>query len=279
MARHPLWLMFALLGLAACGGGSSAVAPDRVITTPAFTTPALVAGQNSIRLDRSVAGDSAVLADFDNPAVADPTGYRKLITLSEAAYASKVNIEVIAAVSGPDGSVTNRLLRLTTRQGELIPTTSTAKDPDGVYWFKGESFAWASVDGGPPISGYHATGLETLKIDFKQGLASIDLRTENSLTSGVEVTLVANDLPFNVTSGAFGGDITLQVRFRDDPTVAVANGSLRGNIGGEEKFVEDIHQMVAGGLYTATGTADGKSIRVDGAFVGAHEKALPSAGP
>lgn len=279
MARPPIFLMLVLPGLAACDNGANPIPPNPPVVTPAFSTPALAAGENAIRLDRSQAGDSAVLAAFDDATVADPTGYRRLVTLSEAAYASKVNIDVIAAVSGPGGAVTDRLLRLTTSQPTLVQD-SNYRPENGQYWFKGESFAWASVDGGPPISGYQSTGLESLMIDFKKGLASINLRTENNATSGVEITLKADNMPFNISSGAFGGDINLQVRYRDNPMVVQAAGSLRGNIGGEEKFVDSAHQMVASGLYTATGTADGKTTRVDGAFVGVHDRLLtPNAAP
>jgi hypothetical protein len=138
----------------------------------------------------------------------------------------------------------------------------------GQYYFRGASFAWVTIDDGPLLSGSHSNGLENLMLDFDKGTASIDLRTEASGKSAVEIGLHAKNLPFDVVTGAYGGKTTIQVRNPDADETYALNGRLRGNVGGSPTYADGKHQMTTSGLYTATGRDQGHKLQVDGVYFG-----------
>jgi hypothetical protein len=267
--------------LCGCGGGGTTVTtlPDgAVVSTPAFDTyETNDTGFNRVRFDKSTSADASVIAQFEDANPSDPAGYKSLIALSDQIYAGSVTIEVLAQVSSAGGTqTTTRILRLTADQtpftneqsGRLVSAT-------GTYSLRGQNFVWATIDGGALLSGSDSSGLVDLFLNFDTQTANINLRTGVSATSGLRTEITAQDLPFNIRTGAYGGDITVQVWDPSSSTIFAIDGSLRGNIGGTPTYTDAAHGMTTSGLYTARGTVSGKDVAVDGAFVGADPHALP----
>lgn len=271
---------FALLSGCGSGGGTSVTTlPDgAVVSTPDFDTYTTDdTGFSRVRLDKSTSADASIIAQFEDADPSSPEGYKSLITLSDALYAGSVTIEVLAQITTDGGTeTTTRILRLTADQtpflneknGELIAAT-------GIYYLRGQNFVWGTIDGGALQSGSDSTGLVDLVLDFDTQTASINLRTTVSDGSTLRTEITAEDLPFNIRTGAYGGDITVQVWDPDSSTIFAIDGSLRGNIGGTPTYTDDLHGMTTSGLYTATGTVDGVDVSVDGVFFGTDPNALP----
>lgn len=227
-------------------------------------------------MNHATAADAAVLAKFEDSDPADPVGYRNLIARSEALSEGNMVVEVIAAVDAGNGGKATRLLRLTADQapfenvqnGRLI-------DASGRYHFRGQSLAWVTIDDGPLLSGRHDRGLESLVLDFDAGTASIDIRTEVSANSDVEIGLRAGALPFDVVSGAYGGGVTINVQNPDVTETYSIDGHLRGNVGGRPGYRDNLHSLTTSGLYRASGTDGGTAVTVDGVFMGVDPNALP----
>jgi hypothetical protein len=268
-----------LSGCGGGGGGSSAALPDGVdVTTPAFESYTTDdTGYSRVRLDKTTSADTAIIAQFEDANPSDPAGYRNLIALSDANYVGVVTIEVLAEVTSSGGTETvTRILRLTADQtpfeneqnGQLVSAT-------GTYYLRGQNFVWASIDGEPILSGSDSDGLVNLVLDFDNQTATINLRTGVTDTSSVRTEIDAENLPFNIRTGAYGGDITVQVWDNDSSTIYAIDGSLRGNVGGTPAYENDMHGMTTSGVYTAQGTVDGTAVVVDGVFVGTDPNALP----
>ena len=271
-------LFLALLG--GCGGGSGGTPrPDgAVVTTPAFESYARDDnGFNRVRRDSSTPADAAIIAQFEDSNPADPAGYRNLIALSDAEYNGRVTIEVLAQVDGTGGKETVlRVLRLTADQtpfrneqnGQLVSAS-------GTYFLRGQNFVWATIDGQPIRSGSDRNGLVDLVLNFDTQTANINLRTGVTGSSDIRTEVVGTQLPFNIRSGAYGGDITVQVWDPDSSVIFAIDGSLRGNVGGTPAFANNLHGMTTSGVYTAAGTVGGTAISVDGVFAGTDPNALP----
>lgn len=272
-----------LLSLSACGSGGNGRggAPELPDTVPVGNGPfeAYQTSHNKfsrVRMNYAEAADAPVLAKFEDGDPADPVGYRNLIARSEALYESNMVVEVIAEVDTGNGDKAKRLLRLTAdqapfenvRNGRLV-------DASGKYHFRGQSLAWVTIDDGPLLSGRHDRGLESLVLDFGAGTANIDIRTEVSANSEVEIGLKAAGLPFDVISGAYGGAVTINVNNPDVTKTYNIDGHLRGNLGGRPGYKNNIHSMTTSGLYRANGSDGGTAVTVDGVFMGADPNALP----
>jgi hypothetical protein len=271
----------ALLLASACGGGGGgggAKLPEQapVDGGPFESYRTDHNGFARVRMDRSTPKDAAILRQFEDANPADPAGYRNLLAQTEASYEGKMVVEAIAEVDTAKGGKAKRLLRLTAdqnafenvRNGKLVTT-------GGKYYFRGESFAWVTIDDGPLLSGHHRRGLENLELDFDTGTASIDIRTEVANGSEVEIALKARDLPFDIVSGAYGGAVTVNVRNPNADRVIAAGGNLRGNVGGRPVYTDNVHGMTTSGLYTAQGSAGGTTVKVDGLYRGADPNAAP----
>ncbi|MBV0892868.1 viral aspartic protease [Paracoccus sp. Z118] len=271
-----------LLSLSACGGGGGGPSPgDRPDAVPVPDGPfeAYQANHNGfsrVRMNYATAADAAVLAGFEDSDPADPVGYRNLIAQNEALYEGNMVIEVIAEVDTDNGDKAKRLLRLTAdqapfenvRNGRLV-------EASGKYHFRGQSLAWVTIDSGPLLSGRHDRGLESLVLDFDAGTANIDIRTEVSRNSEVEIGLKAAGLPFDVVSGAYGGGVTINVNNPDVTEAYSIDGHLRGNVGGRPGYRNDVHGLTTSGLYRASGSDGGTAVTVDGVFMGADPNVLP----
>lgn len=276
------YAVLSMLVLSACGGGGngggSPVLPDPVpVENGPFQTYQTDHNKFSrVRMNYATAADAPVVAKFEDGNPADPVGYRNLIARNEALYEGKMVIEVLAEVDTGNGGKAKRLLRLTAdqapfenvRNGRLI-------EASGKYHFRGQSLAWVTIDDGPLLSGHHDRGLESLVLDFDAGTASVDIRTEVSNKSEVEIGLKAAGLPFDVVSGAYGGAVTINVDNPDVTETYSIDGHLRGSLGGRPGYRDNVHGLTTSGLYRAHGSDNGTAVTVDGVFMGVDPNVLP----
>ena len=266
---------FGLLALL-CGCGTSTPLPTGVVvTTPAFESYTTNNnGYSRVRRDYTTPADASVIAQFEDANPADPAGYRNLIALSDATYHGAVTIEVLAQVQQNGGIETvTRLLRLTTDETPFLNVQNGALvAATGTYYLRGQNFVWVSIDGSPILSGQDSNGLVNLALNFDTQTADINLRTGVAANSAVRTEIIANGLPFNIRTGAYGGAITVQVSDPNSSAIFAIDGSLRGNIGGSPVYANGVHGMTTSGIYTATGTV-GKTIVADGVFFGTDPNA------
>tara|TARA_R110000868_G_scaffold221493_1_gene473102 strand:+ start:29845 stop:30681 length:837 start_codon:yes stop_codon:yes gene_type:complete len=253
--------------LSACMGGGAEKVP--LVGTPIETAgiQGYVTNHNGYsraRIDSYGAADASTIAQFEDPDPANPAGYKNLIALTEARYFDNMQLEVIAEVKSTEGGEEIvRVLRVTAdqapfdnvdRKGNLIAS--------GKYYFRGQAEVYASVDGGALQRG---TGtLENMVVDFDTQSVLIDLRTANNPAGGsqIETTMVVDNIPLNVVTGAFGGAVTLSTRDLDDQSVSiVSSGTLRGNLSGDEDSVARLDEnMATSGVFSVSGdrmTAEG----------------------
>lgn len=214
MKYLAVWFL-ALAMLAGCGGGGGGtdLPPGKGVDVAAFETYQTKHNQrNRVRSRITVTeAEQKALDAFDSPA-GGPAGYLSLIDLTGTPYAQHMTIEVIASV-GPDTGKATRLLRLTADQSQFVnERNGKLIEAKGKYYFRGESFAWVTIDDGPLLSGHHAQGLENLVLDFDAQTASISLRTGTDNGSETWIELRGENLPFNIRSGAYGGDVSIAVR-------------------------------------------------------------------
>ena len=272
---------FVILGfLAGCGGSVVVVPPPIEVPLPEGTevvTPGIESyttehnGYTRARIDRSEGNaDQAILAQFDDSSADSPAGYRNLITLTEARYADTMFIEVIAAVAddGNGGEEVLRVLRITTDQAPFNNIGSDGRlIAQGQFYFRGEAYVFASVDDEPLAVGKGR--LENLMVDFDTGTAIIDIQTGYMPGEGseIETSLVANDLDFNVVTGAFGGPVTLSTRSGLTGEIVTSEGVLRGNLHGDEpgltRLVDD---LTTSGLFSVG--VPGDRLIAEGVFWG-----------
>lgn len=275
------FLICAVLVLAACGGGGGGgsdtvppLPPGKVIDTPAFQTYRTDHnGYNRIRVDHSTNADAEVIAGFEDASPDSPAGYRNLVDLAESSYAGTMTVEVIGQT---DGSKAQRILRLTVDQAPFLEARAGQPvSADGKYYFRGANFVWVSIDGAPLVTGANSDGLVNMELDFGKQTASLRLETGMNAGSDLRSEMTANNLPFNVRTGAYGGDVTLTVWDPGSTDILSAAGSLRGSVGGRPEFADDHHQMTTTGLYRISGRdpVTGRQVDADGVFIGADPNA------
>lgn len=288
-----------ILSLAACGGGGGGTATPGVplpagaeVKDGPFTTYRTSPGagydvgpQNRVLRNLALAdqgsrafSDAEVLAEFDTTGTG-PAGYRNLMADVAGQYArSDMILEVIAEV-GP-GNKPNRLIRITADQSLLKNDQGGyAVSPDGEFFFRGHALSWVTIDNGPLLEGRHEQGLVNMSVNFAKQTANIELRSNSYAPSEVELTLIAKDLPFNVRTGAFGGDVTMQVGTTALGRSGDIAGQLRGNVGGDPVWTNGTHGLTTSGLFTGSDTvvfenggAAAKPVVVDGIWFGRDEK-------
>jgi len=270
--------LFPLALLAACGEVALPDLPEgRVIEVTGFETYTTAHnGYSRVRRSYATDADAAALAAFEDADPADPAGYRNVIALNESLYGGRMNIEVIAEVDSPDGPA-RRLVRLTVDQqpysnvenNELIAAT-------GRFYLRGANVSWVSIDDGPLLTGSDDNGLVNMVLDFDAETVSLNLRTGVAGDSVVRTEIDATDLPLNIVSGAYGGDVTIRVWDPDSPDILSVDGALRGSLGGTPTYEDGQHDLSTSGLYTADGfdTGTGRHLRVDGVFYGVDPNAL-----
>lgn len=271
MARFGLVLAAFALALGGCGGSGSASGGGAAPALPAGT-PVVTPGIESYRTDHDgfsrarvtpgdARGDAAVLAAFDRGAT--PAGYRSMVDGLERAFRDTTRIEVIAEVvpDGRGGDRATRLLRVTVDKAPFTNAGLNGRPvTEGQFFFRGvgQHQVWASVDGGPLREG--RGDLENLMVDFGAERAAIDLRTG----TGIGTAVRADNLTFDIRTGAFGGPVTMTHRIDADTTVS-ADGMLRGYITATPAGLSYRRKdMTAAGLYTVTG----QRLSGDGVFRG-----------
>lgn len=280
-AAHRAVLLAALGLLAACGGGGALppLPAGAEVDVPGFETYTTDHnGFARVRRDDSRPEDAPILAQFEDADPADPAGYRSLIALNDELYRGRVVLEVLAQVAEGDGAPVTRLLRLTAdtepfrneQNGRLAAAS-------GQFHLRGQNFAWVTIDDGPVLSGQDQRGLTDMVLDFDSQTASLSLRTGVGPESQVRTEIQAQDLPFNIRTGAYGGEMLVTVWDPDGPDVLETGGVLRGSVGGSPTYAGGQHGLSTGGLYLAEGEdeATGRRLRIHGAFAGLDPNALP----
>lgn len=265
--------------LSACGGGKTTPLPEaKEVSSNGYETYSRDDnGYKRVRLNKFNSSDDAILAQFDDSDPSSPDGYKELIQLSDALYKDKMNIEVIAQVSGSgDSEKATRLLRLTADEEPFDNVKNNQYiTSSGKFYFRGQNFAWATIDDGPLLSGKATDGgLVNMVLDFDAQTASLVLRTGVENGSEIRTEITADNLPFNIQTGAYGGDITVQLWNPDSSDIYSVNGNLRGNVGGSATYSNNIHNMTTSGVYTASGTSNGSNVTVDGVFFGTDPNAI-----
>lgn len=272
------FLISAVLVLAACGGGGSGTAPSsppgKAIDTPAFQTYRTDHnGYNRIRTDKTTPADAEVIAGFEDARPDSPAGYRNLVDLAGSSYADTMTVEVIGQM---EGDKAKRILRLTVDEAPFLEARAGRPvSADGKYYFRGANFVWASIDGAPIVTGANSDGLVNMELDFGKQTASLRLETGVNSGSDLRSEMTANDLPFNIRTGAYGGDVTLSVWDPGSADILRAAGSLRGSVGGRPEFADNKHDMTTSGLYRISGRdpVTGRQVDADGIFLGADPNA------
>lgn len=276
-------LILPLVCATACSGvlpvnTASRLSEGAVIATPAFDS--YVTNHNGfsrVRRDLGTPADAAVIAAFEDSDPRDPAGFRNLIALNQALYRGRVSIEVLGEETLPGGPA-RRILRMTADQSPFDNgPDGTPVAASGRFHFRGANFAWVQAEGGPLLSAQDATGLVHMVIDFDTQSASLNLRTGVAGESQFRSEIIATDLPMNVRSGAYGGDIVIEVWDPLGPETVILDGSLRGNLGGRPEYGQGQHDMSTSGLYTGEGLhpGTGQIWRLDGAFAGRDPNVLP----
>lgn len=275
--------LITLLPLVLIGCGPLASAPPPV--PPAAARPVVTPGFETYvtdhigfsRVRRSYAPGAAAMAAAASPSAASPAALRSLVALDPSLYQGFTDVEVMAEVAGPDGPVT-RLVRLTVDQAPFSNERGGAPiAATGMFYLRGAHYTWVTVDDGPVLSGQSQRGLEHMVLDFDRESVSLILRTGVDAQSQVRTDLVAEDLPLDVVSGAFGGAVAMRVWVEGTPEILTAEGSLRGQLGGSPEYGTGRHEMSTSGLYFGEGTdpASGRHVRLDGVFVGRDPNVLP----
>ncbi len=259
-----------------CGGSSGSGVPEvqgtRVVTRgiESYVTDHNGYRRGRITLDETKQ-DRTDLENYDAGGSASPDDLRNLIADSEALFGEDTIIEVVAEVTsdGPGGEEITRILRLTADQAPYRNVNSAGEAvTEGQFFFRGvgQHLVWASTDGETILSGQG--DLENLMIDFGAESATIHLRTPFNPDGGsdLETEIMADDLTFNIASGAFGGEVTLTNRVDADTTLT-ATGVLRGNITATRTGLSGTtRDMTASGLYGV----ESDEITAQGVFSGAQ---------
>ncbi len=232
-ARHiPATLAFsALVALASCSGGSGGgggSGGDSTPTLPEGTrieTPGIEGyvtahnGYTRSRIDRATtAGDRAILAQFEDADPASPAGYRNLIAQTEQRYIDTMQIEVIAQIETMAGS--EKVVRVLRMTADQAPFDNVGADGNliakGEFFFRGHAEVYAMVDGGELQRG--VGDLENMVVNFDTETVSINLRTPNNPGAGseIETEMLAANIPLNVRTGTFGGEVSLSTRSAEE---------------------------------------------------------------
>ncbi|WP_133240363.1 hypothetical protein [Pararhodobacter oceanensis] len=275
--RFPVSSLFATLALSACmsaetGGG--AMPPGAIVSTDGYET--YVTRHNGftrIRRADPEPGDAAVLAQFEDADPASPAGFRSLLEDQSVEIPNRVNAEII--VEGATAEVIDRVLRLTTDVEAYNPAQIAAAG--GEIVLSGSDYSLVRLGNGSYSYGQQSdSGSLYLALNFDTETATIhilnrELYHHYTGDPGIDsrvIDLLGEDLPFNIQTGLFGGEISgevTQLYVRLGTVVVPVSGTLLGQVGGSAR-----DDLVAGGVFEATGSdmAMGQmlDVRVDGVF-------------
>lgn len=262
-----------LATLAACSGGSPSLGARSTgaeVSTDGFETYTTDHnGYTRVRRSYAGAADGAILAQFEDADPSDPAGFRNLVALDEAALGDRVIVEVIGEQTDPGGTV-QRLLRLTTdvEAFDNLRNNGELRTASGQFVLQGTDYAWAGSEGRDLAGAQTDHGALYLALDFDTETAAIHITNYNfsySETGDVIGTdLLAEGIPLNIVTGAFGGELsgTVYYVYGYEPARAEVSGTLLGTLGGSTA-----DGLVAAGIYAVRGdTATVGTISVDGVF-------------
>lgn len=271
----------ATLTLAACGGGGSDLSPmpdgTPIVTDGIEGYVTDHNGHNRARATLATdAADALILADFDASGTSE--GYANLF--ADMALPGRMEIEVIAEMTGGKPS---RILRITADQAAFAGIDQRqplVPDSEGnyVHHFTGNAMVFVTLGDDPmrvgrvQTSGAEQAGVLHLQADIKSQTISIDFRTgiNAALDSEIEVAFSANDIPFNIASGTYGGAIDVSVKSPTSEDIYAATGNLRGNIAASQRELEWYSEnMTTSGVFTA----EGNDVSVQGVLWGNHRNA------
>ncbi|MFD1913067.1 viral aspartic protease [Halodurantibacterium flavum] len=272
----------ALLVLAACGGGgtgggTSEPLPDgRPIETTRFQFYKNDHNSRN-RIRRELATDDEdrlVLQQFDSNQTR-PEQYKNLLAASNIVNQTTMNLEVVAEIEIVDEKETVlRVLRLTADQERFSPVpVDQLGDANGRFFFRGQTEVYTTLADGSFVRSRGE--LVNLRLDFRDETALIDLRTDTTYGTGDNKvdqlrTEIDAELPFNVRTGVFGGQISMIAYLGESATPTAVTGELRGNVHATQHMLrQDVEGLTTSGLYSVGGAA-GDPLRADGIFWGRH---------
>lgn len=288
---RPLILpLFALATLTACGsvsttgggsGGAVAMRAGATVPTEGFETYVTQHnGFTRVRRGETQAGDAAILAQFEDANPASPAGFRSLIDMRATPVANRVHAEVIGEErtwldgNGDPRSALERILRLTADVERFTPAAVVAAG--GEIVLSGSDYSIVRVGDTINHSNQSDPGTLYLALNFDTETAAIRIinRTLYQHHGGGRfidhhrIDLLGENLPFNVQTGAFGGEINGEVyelMVRLGSRRADVSGTLLGQVGGSRP-----DDLVAGGVFEASGEGTSMGapweVQVDGVF-------------
>jgi hypothetical protein len=292
---RPLILsLFAAASLTACGsvsttgagagvGGTGAGATRAGATVPTDGFETYVTQHNGftrVRRSETEAGDAAILSQFEDANPASPAGFVSLISMRGTPVANRVHAEIIGEErswldgNGNRASALERILRLTADVEDFTP--ANVARAGGEIVLSGSDYSIVRVGDAINHTNQSDPGTLYLALNFDTETAAIRIlnRTVYLHCGGCRpedhrrIDLLGEDLPFNVQTGAFGGEITgevyeLMVRLGSRTTEV--SGTILGQVGGAAR-----DDLVAGGVFEATGTSTSmgttQEVQVDGVF-------------
>lgn len=282
MRLSPFVAVFALAGCLSAPEGGGIATRTALAAAPAVDVPTdgyetYVTQHNGFTRVRRIASeepnDDLILARFEDANPASPSGFRSIADFRRAGVTGRVNVEVIAQQDSATAPI-GRLLRLTTDvQGAQLASIAQA---GGRVTLAGTDFSLVRAGAGSTQYDYAQqsdNGALYLALDFDTQTATIHVLNEFTRQNGwnipERIDLIGRDLPFDVESGLFGGDIAGEVTYVAPhlgvPVVDVT-GTVLGSVGGSRA-----DDLVAGGVFWAEGTNPTIStLRVDGVFVASN---------
>lgn len=267
-------------GGAGAGAGGAGATGATVPTDGYETYVTQHNGFTRVRRSETAPGDAAILRQFEDANPASPAGFRNLIDLRATPVNNRVHAEIIGGErtwrdgNGQTQSALERILRLTADVEAFTPAAVAAAG--GEIVLSGSDYSIVRVNDGVTHSNQSDPGTLYLALNFDTETAAIRIlnRTVYLHCGGCRpedhrrIDLLGENLPFNVRTGAFGGEITgevyeLMVRLGSRTTEV--SGTILGQVGGSRP-----DDLVAGGVFEAsgTGTAMGatQEVQVDGVF-------------
>lgn len=263
------------------GGNAGAGAPGATVPTDGYETYVTQHnGFTRVRRSETAPGDAAILRQFEDSNPASPVGFRNLIDLRTTPVNNRVQAEIIGEEqtwrdgNGQTQSALERILRLTADVEAFTPAAVVAAG--GEIVLSGSDYSVVRVNDTVTHNNQSDPGTLYLALNFDTETAAIRIlnRTVYLHCGGCRpedhrrIDLLGENLPFNVRTGAFGGEINgevyeLMVRLGSRTTEV--SGTILGQVGGSRP-----DDLVAGGVFEAsgTGTAMGatQEVQVDGVF-------------
>lgn len=231
-------------------------------------------GFSRIRRSNTQAGDAAILAQFEDADPASPAGFRSLVDLRKTSVANRVHAEVIAGKrtwadgNGDAISALERVLRLTTDVERFTPAAVAAAG--GEIVLSGSDYSLVRFGSGDiDFANQSDPGALYLALNFDTETASIRIINRDIYLHHAgarpedlnRIDLLGENLPFNVQTGAFGGEINGEVyrlAVRLGSYTIPVSGTLLGQVGGAAP-----NDLVAGGVFEASGSGTGLGMPVD----------------